>query len=121
MRNILRKRDTTSCAVTPGGLLQLGRSKDHRPDLPQLLVMAAAVEPAGHCLGVDVHPGQRADDGCYLPLIERMRPPWEKWLRWLGRQVLLGYAVSLAMSSTGTSIVSFSAFLAPASTIVTGR
>src|SRR5439155_10758516 len=30
-------------APVPGGLLQLGRSKDHRPDLPQLLVMAAAV------------------------------------------------------------------------------
>jgi transposase len=60
--------------VAPGGLLQLGRSKDHRPDLPQLLLMAAAVEPAGHCLGVDVHPGQRADDVCYRPLIERVRP-----------------------------------------------
>lgn len=60
-------------AVRPGGLLQLGRSKDHRPDLPQLLVMAAAVEPSGHLLGADVHPGQRADDVCYLPLIDRVR------------------------------------------------
>jgi transposase len=58
--------------ITPGGLMQLGRSKDHRPDLPQLLVMAAAVEPSGHLIGVDVHPGQRADDVCYLPLIERV-------------------------------------------------
>ena len=58
--------------ITPGGLMQLGRSKDHRPDLPQLLVMAAAAEPSGHLLGADVHPGQRADDGCYVPLIERV-------------------------------------------------
>src|SRR5205823_6522479 len=36
--------------------------------------MAAALEPAGHCLGVDVHPGQRADDRCYQPLIDRVRP-----------------------------------------------
>ena len=59
--------------VKPGSLLQLGRSKDHRPDLPQLLVMAAAIEPSGHLLGADVHPGNRADDPCYLPLIERVR------------------------------------------------
>src|SRR5207249_4064595 len=38
----------------------------------QLLVMAAAAEPSGHLLGADVHPGQRADDVCYVPLIERV-------------------------------------------------
>jgi transposase len=55
------------------GLMQYGRSKDHRPDQPQLKLMAAAAEPSGHLLGVDVHPGQAADDPLYVPLIKRVR------------------------------------------------
>src|SRR5215213_9089724 len=31
--------------ATDGGLMQRGHSKDHRPDLPQLKLMAAAAEP----------------------------------------------------------------------------
>jgi len=58
---------------TPDGLMQLGHSKDHRPDLPQFKLMAAAVEGTGHWLGCDVLPGQRADDPLYLPLIARVR------------------------------------------------
>jgi transposase len=58
---------------TPGGLMQLGHSKDHRPDLPQFKLMAAAVEGTGHWLAGDVLPGQRADDPLYLPLIARVR------------------------------------------------
>jgi transposase len=85
--------------VTPGSLLQLGRSKDHRPDLPQLLVMAAAVEPSGHLLGADVHPGNRADDPCYLPLIERVR-------EMLGRTGLLYLGdCKMAALATRASIV----------------
>src|SRR3954467_9992320 len=41
---------TTSCgyhALEPGGLMQLGHSKDHRPDLPQLKIMAAVTQPLG--------------------------------------------------------------------------
>jgi transposase len=57
----------------PDGLMQLGHSKDHRPDLPQFKMMAAAVEGTGHWLGCDVLPGQRADDPLYLPLIARVR------------------------------------------------
>ena len=59
--------------ATPEGLMQLGHSKDHRPDLPQFKLMAAAVEGTGHWLGCDVLPGQRADDRLYLPLIARVR------------------------------------------------
>jgi len=33
---------------TEDGLMQHGYSKDHRPDLPQLKLMAAAAEPSGH-------------------------------------------------------------------------
>jgi transposase len=57
-----------------GGLMQYGgHSKDHRPDLPQLKLMAAAAEPWGHLIASDVVPGQRADDPLYVPLIERVR------------------------------------------------
>ncbi len=57
-----------------GGVMQYGgHSKDHRPDLPQLKLMAAAAEPAGHLIACDVVPGQKADDPLYIPLIERVR------------------------------------------------
>src|SRR5215208_5566267 len=60
-------------AIDDDGLMQLGHSKDHRPDLPQFKLMAAAAEPTGHLLAADVHPGDAADDPLYLPLIGRVR------------------------------------------------
>ena len=67
---------TTSCgyhAVTEDGLMQLGHSKDHRPDLAQFKLMAAVAEPTGLFLAGDVHPGNAADDPLYLPLYRRVR------------------------------------------------
>jgi transposase len=59
---------------TEDGLMQYGgHSKDHRPDLPQLKLMAAAAEPSGHLIASDIVPGQRADDPLYIPLIKRVR------------------------------------------------
>jgi transposase len=55
------------------GLMQLGHSKDHRPDLPQIKRMAAAAWPGGLYLAGDVHPGDAADDPLYLPLYRRAR------------------------------------------------
>lgn len=72
----IRLDSTTSYGyhtVTEGGLMQLGHSKDHRPDLPQLKLMAAAAEPTGLLVASDVHPGDAADDPLYLPLIRRVR------------------------------------------------
>lgn len=60
-------------AVLDDGLMQHGYSKDHRPDLPQLKLMAAVAEPSGQIIACDVHPGHQADDPLYLPLIERVR------------------------------------------------
>jgi transposase len=69
--------DTTTAssygAVSEEGLLQLGHSKDHRPDLPQLKVMLATLDPLGLPLATEVLPGQRADDPLYLPTIARVR------------------------------------------------
>jgi transposase len=69
---------TTSCGchtVTEDGLMQLGHSKDHRPDLAQFKLMAAVAEPTGLFLAGDVHPGNAADDPLYLPLYRRARVP----------------------------------------------
>jgi transposase len=69
--------DTTTSygyhTVEPEGLMQLGHSKDHRPDLPQIKLMAAAAQPSGLLLTSDVHPGNAADDPLYLPMISRVR------------------------------------------------
>jgi transposase len=59
--------------VVDGGLMQLGHSKDHRPDLPQFKLMAAAAEPTGQLIAATAHPGNAADDPLYLPIIERVR------------------------------------------------
>jgi transposase len=78
--------DTTTSygyhTIDPGGLMQLGHSKDHRPDLPQLKLMAAAAQPSGLLLATDIHPGNAADDPLYIPLIDRVR-------KQLGRRGLL--------------------------------
>jgi transposase len=72
----VRLDSTTTCGyhtITPEGLMQLGHSKDHRPDLPQLKIMAAAAEPSGHLIASDCYPGQTADDPLYLPMTRRVR------------------------------------------------
>jgi transposase len=72
----IRLDSTTSYGyhqVTKEGLMQRGHSTDHRPDLPQLKLMAAAAEPSGHLIASDIHAGQCADDPLYTPLIQRVR------------------------------------------------
>jgi transposase len=59
--------------VTDDGLFQFGHSKDHRPDLPQVKVMLATLDPLGMPLAADVLPGQRSDDPLYLPVLARVR------------------------------------------------
>src|SRR5205814_8537520 len=74
-------------AIDADGLMQLGHSKDHRPDLPQIKLMAAAAEPAGLFLAGDVHPGHAAADPLYLPLYRRVRPlPWPTGFSHAGRR-----------------------------------
>lgn len=88
---------TTSCGyhtIEPDGVMQLGHSKDHRPDLPQLKLMAAAAQPSGLLLASDIHPGNAADDPLYVPLIRRVRSQ-------LGRSGLL-YAGDCKMAALAT-------------------
>ena len=58
--------------VTEGGLLQFGHSKDD-PTRPQIKVMMGSLDPLGMPLATDVLSGERADDGLYIPIIERIR------------------------------------------------
>ena len=55
------------------GIMQLGYSKDKRPDLAQLKLMVAVAEPSGVVVASDVVSGERADDLLYVPLIKRVR------------------------------------------------
>jgi transposase len=58
--------------VPEGGLLQFGHSKDD-PTRPQIKVMMGSLDPLGMPLATDVLSGERADDGLYIPIIERIR------------------------------------------------
>ena len=58
--------------VTEEGLFQFGHSKDHRPDLPQVKVMLSALDPMGMPVATQIVPGQRADDGLYIPAIKQV-------------------------------------------------
>src|SRR5207253_497030 len=58
--------------VTAGGLLQFGQSKDD-PTRPQIKVMMGSLDPLGMPLATDVLSGERADDGVYMPVRERIR------------------------------------------------
>ena len=57
--------------VTVEGLFQFGHSKDD-PTRPQIKVMIGSLDPMGMPLATDVLSGERADDGLYLPIIERI-------------------------------------------------
>src|SRR2546430_4818838 len=67
--------DTTTAGayVTPEGLFQLGHSKDHRPDLPQVKIAMAVLDPLGVPLTTTVVAGQTADDPLSLPEIAKIR------------------------------------------------
>lgn len=81
--------DSTSVVLyhEPEGttLVRRGHSKDHRPDLGQLKVMLAALDPLGLPIVTQVVAGNQADDGLYVPAIERVRAvTGQKGLLYLG-------------------------------------
>ena len=74
-QNVIRCDATTVSGaheVTEGGLVQFGHSKDD-PTRPQIKVMMGSLDPLGLPLATDVLSGERADDGLYIPLIQRIR------------------------------------------------
>lgn len=69
--------DTTTASTyreaAPGSLFQLGHSKDHRPDLPQVKLSLATLDPLGLPVATAVVAGHRADDPLYAPAITQVR------------------------------------------------
>src|SRR5215510_9918648 len=88
--------DTTTAAayVTPEGLFQLGHSKDHRPDLPQVKIAMSVLDPLGLPLTTTVVAGQTADDPLYLPEIAKVRQ--------VARTIGLTYVGDCKMAAMGT-------------------
>jgi transposase len=72
--------DSTTAKIDKQGiswLFRRGHSKDHRPDLPQLKVMLASLDPLGALVAADVVAGNAADDPLYLPIIDRLCDDWQ--------------------------------------------
>jgi len=53
--------------------VQRGHSKDHRPDLPQLKIMAAVTQPLAFPVATDIVSGDQADDGLYWSTIVKVK------------------------------------------------
>jgi transposase len=73
----IARYDTTSFNVwhqqnVQNGLLSLGHSKDHRPDLLQYKQGLGVLDPAGIPILSETIPGNCADDPLYFPAWERM-------------------------------------------------
>ena len=72
----IRLDATTVSGYHTGGedsLFQFGKSKDD-PTLRQVKVMLGTLDPLGLPLAMDVVSGEQADDGLYVPLINRLQP-----------------------------------------------
>ena len=66
---------TVSLYHDPEGteLIRHGHSKDQRPDLAQLKVMLATLDPLGVPLVTQIVSGKTADDGLYIPAVDQAR------------------------------------------------
>jgi transposase len=64
-------------AVSDGGLFQFGHSKDD-PTRPQIKIMMGSLDPLGMPLATDVLSGERADDGLYTAIIDRIQSGLDK-------------------------------------------
>jgi transposase len=82
MQNDCVRVDTTTvksyAEAIEQGLLQFGHSKDHRPDLAQLKIVLATLDPWGMPLATEVLSGENADDPVYEPIIARVRDGLQK-------------------------------------------
>ena len=63
----------TYAGVDEDGLFQFGHSKDHRPDLAQVKINMATLDPLGLTISTTVVAGNTADDPLYAPEIARVR------------------------------------------------
>ncbi|MCA1599284.1 MAG: IS1634 family transposase, partial [Chloroflexi bacterium] len=77
LRSATVRVDTTTASsygqVSEESLFQFGHSKDHRPDLPQVKVLLATLDPLGLPVATMVVSGEQADDPLYRPAITQAR------------------------------------------------
>ena len=69
---------TVSVDTQPEGLFLCGHSKDHRPDVPQVKIMMATLNPLAMPLVTQIVAGNSADDPLYLPAVEQVRKSLDK-------------------------------------------
>lgn len=62
--------------VSEDGLFQVGHSKDHRPDLPQVKVVLATVDPLGLPVVTQVWQDTKPMTGCTFRRLTRCGPGW---------------------------------------------
>lgn len=70
---------TASCGYhkDSNGLMQYGKSKDHRPDLRQFKLVSAVFK--GHLISHEILSGEQADNPHYLAMAERVNQVLAKW------------------------------------------
>jgi transposase len=116
-RHVDRTSARTYARVTDEGRFQLGQSKDHRPDLPQVKVMPAGLDPLGLPLATAGGAGERADAPLSRPCSKRVQAS-------LGRTGLLSVGDGTRAAGAGeTSLERFPGrlFLVPLASGATGR
>lgn len=59
--------------ITEDGLFQLGYSKDHRSDQPQLKMVLSTLDPLGVPCATQIVSGEKADGPLYIPAIGQVR------------------------------------------------
>ena len=98
--------DSTSVSadwtVSEAGLFQYGHSKDHRPDLPQLKLMLATLDPLGLPIATEIVSGQKADDPLYIPAIQQVRQTLrQSGLLYVGDSKMASLATRCFLQATG--------------------
>ncbi|MBA3440112.1 MAG: IS1634 family transposase [Pyrinomonadaceae bacterium] len=97
-------------AVSEEGLLQLGFSKDRRPDLGQVKISLASLDPLGMPLMTAVVSGQSADEPLYVPAIKRVQESVGR-----GGKLYVGDAKMAALATRAWLAASSDLYLCPLS------
>jgi transposase len=92
----------TYAGVSEGGLFQFGHSKDHRPDLAQVKINLATLDPLGLPLSTTVIAGDRADDVLYRPEISCVRTMLrQRGLTYVGDKKMAAFETRAFIASGG--------------------
>lgn len=92
----------TYAGVSESGLVQFGHSKDHRPDLAQVKLSLATLDPLGLPVSTTVVAGNAADDPLYEPEIARVRKTMGKrGLLYVGDQKMAALETRAFLSGGG--------------------